>query len=810
MGLDDSKKIFDTLLKEWSENIDNIVTEEDARFQVIDRMLTEVLGWNHSEIRTERNTGSGYVDYLIYSGGRNRLVLEAKRMSKLLIDTINPKVGEYKVNGAALDSAIDGLKQAKRYCIDTGTGFAVLTTGIEWIGFLAVRTDGTSPKEGKAIVFPNLQSIQAKFAKFYDLFSRESVLNEDYKIVIHQAEGLQIQSVVELYTIVDSAQIRLLNKTKIASDLDQIFREFFSSMSGEHDIEMLSRCFVETKESREADSSLEKITRKLLNKIEVVSHGKDNELQKHIKQAVETQRGDFVLIIGNKGAGKSTFIDRFFRLILEKSIRDKCLVLRVDLRDSTGDIETITEWIIKELKDEIEGQLFKQESPTYEELQGIFYKEYERWKKGEYKYLYEHDKKEFKIKFGEYIYNLSKDSPLEYVIRLLQDSVRSRLMMPCLIFDNADHYPQQFQDAVFQFAQSIFRKVITFVIFPITDRTIWQLSKSGPFQSYDTTKFYLPVPSTKDVLSKRVDFVKHKIEESNRREEYFLKKGIKLNLQDINAFAVCLEEVFVKTDFVGRIIGWLANFDIRRSLQITQRIITSPRISIDDLVKTFLAGNSLMIPEWDIMRALISGDYTYFNQEENDFILNMFSIKRDRVTSPLIKLSIIVLLQNRELSATTSELSYMSVEDVMNYLEPLGFSRTVVKHYMLTLLQHRLIEPYDPTEDIIYEDLRVKVTSAGKIHYELATNNETYVTQMALTTPIRDNLLITKQREIFSTQKLNRGHWLRLISNFIKYVLEEDAKFVSIPDRDMYEIQLNLRTELEYQWRKKIQVWDLE
>ena len=810
MGLDDSKKIFDTLLKEWSENIDNIVTEEDARFQVIDRMLTEVLGWNHSEIRTERNTDSGYVDYLIYSGGRNRLVLEAKRMSKLLIDTINPKVGEYKVNGAALASAKDGLKQAKRYCIDTGTGFAVLTTGIEWIGFLAVRTDGTSPKEGKAIVFPNLQSIQAKFAKFYDLFSRESVLNEDYKIVIHQAEGLQIQSVVELYTIVDSAQIRLLNKTKIASDLDQIFREFFSSMSGEHDIEMLSRCFVETKESREADSSLEKITRKLLNKIEVVSHGKDNELQKHIKQAVETQRGDFVLIIGNKGAGKSTFIDRFFRLILEKSIRDKCLVLRVDLRDSTGDIETITEWIIKELKDEIEGQLFKQESPTYEELQGIFYKEYERWKKGEYKYLYEHDKKEFKIKFGEYIYNLSKDSPLEYVIRLLQDSVRSRLMMPCLIFDNADHYPQQFQDAVFQFAQSIFRKVITFVIFPITDRTIWQLSKSGPFQSYDTTKFYLPVPSTKDVLSKRVDFVKHKIEESNRREEYFLKKGIKLNLQDINAFAVCLEEVFVKTDFVGRIIGWLANFDIRRSLQITQRIITSPRISIDDLVKTFLAGNSLMIPEWDIMRALISGDYTYFNQEENDFILNMFSIKRDRVTSPLIKLSIIVLLQNRELSATTSELSYMSVEDVMNYLEPLGFSRTVVKHYMLTLLQHRLIEPYDPTEDIIYEDLRVKVTSAGKIHYELATNNETYVTQMALTTPIRDNLLITKQREIFSTQKLNRGHWLRLISNFIKYVLEEDAKFVSIPDRDMYEIQLNLRTELEYQWRKKIQVWDLE
>jgi predicted kinase len=30
-----------------------------------------------------------------------------------------------------------------------------------------------------------------------------------------------------------------------------------------------------------------------------------------------------VLIIGNKGSGKSTFIDRFFNLVLEASLRKK-------------------------------------------------------------------------------------------------------------------------------------------------------------------------------------------------------------------------------------------------------------------------------------------------------------------------------------------------------------------------------------------------------------------------------------------------------------------------------------------------------
>ena len=143
--------------------------------------------------------------------------------------------------------------------------------------------------------------------------------------------------------------------------------------------------------------------------------------------------------------------------------------------------------------------MFNREIPTYEELQGVFIQEYDRWRVGERKYLYEQDKIEFKKLFGTWIANTIDLNPSIYLQKLLESAVTQRRLMPCIIFDNTDHFPQNFQEAVFQYGQSLFRSVFSFVICPITDRTIWQLSKAGPLQSYETRTFYLPVPSTKEV-----------------------------------------------------------------------------------------------------------------------------------------------------------------------------------------------------------------------------------------------------------------------------------------------------------------------
>ena len=263
-----------------------------------------------------------------------------------------------------------------------------------------------------------------------------------------------------------------MRKSDLAVDLEQVFSQFFGTMSGESDPEMLAECFVETRESRDADTTLDKIARTLTNKIRVVDSGRGGALARRIEAAVETRRGEFVLVIGNKGAGKSTFIDRFFRLVLDRTIRAQCLVVRVDLADSSGGVEGLDGWLTMRLRDALERELFDASVPKYEELQGIFWRDYERWRSGEHKFLYQKNREEFKIAFGQYVYDMVEQQPKRYVLALLSDATRARQLLPCLIFDNTDHFPQVFQERVFQYAQSIFRDVLSFVVCPITDRTI--------------------------------------------------------------------------------------------------------------------------------------------------------------------------------------------------------------------------------------------------------------------------------------------------------------------------------------------------
>ena len=664
MNIDDSKAKFDSLIGEWHERKSEIETEQDTRFQMIDVLLTDVLGWSRSEIGTERPVDRGYVDYLLKDGNKNRFVVEAKRAGKLLIDTKSSAVNAYVVDGPALKSATEGLDQAQRYCVQTGVQFAALTSGFEWIGYWAVRTDGKPPKKGKAIVFPGLDVIQDNFAEFYDLFSRQGLMERLYQVRINQREGLIIRLADKLDSVVNRNEIKLLPKSSLSKDLEALFREFFSTISSEEDLDMLAHCFVESKESREANISLTKITENLINKVDVVKGQQGNELESHLRDAVELNQGDFVLIIGSKGAGKSTFIDRFFRIVIDRTLRKRCLLVRVDLADSDGDIEALLSWLTDRVVREIERGLFENGHPKYEELQGIFHSEYQRWKIGEHKFLYQRDRHEFKEMFGQYVAELARFDRKKYIHRLLENTVLSRKLMPCIIFDNTDHFPQLFQEKVFQYAQSIHREVLSFIICPITDRTIWQLSKSGPLQSYNSTALYLPVPSTREVLQKRISYLNVKLEKTHGSDarNYFLSKGIKLQITDLRAFAKCIDEVFVRTDYVSRMVGWISNHDIRRSLRIFERIILSPIIGIDDLVKTYLSIDYLAVEKRKIIKALLHGDYNHFTQENSDYVLNLFSVDPEWITSPLCKISIVRLLLDKEHGSTAHDSRYLTVE----------------------------------------------------------------------------------------------------------------------------------------------------
>jgi hypothetical protein len=55
-----------------------ILTEEDAKLQLVVRFLTEVLGWEHAGLSAERENDNGYSDYIVSDAGRPAFLVEAK------------------------------------------------------------------------------------------------------------------------------------------------------------------------------------------------------------------------------------------------------------------------------------------------------------------------------------------------------------------------------------------------------------------------------------------------------------------------------------------------------------------------------------------------------------------------------------------------------------------------------------------------------------------------------------------------------------------------------------------------------------
>lgn len=799
-NIDKAKQRYDEIKKFAEENFNLINSESDVRIHLIDRMLIEVLGWNRDGISTEPSTESGFIDYLISSGGRNVFVVEAKKAGKQLFSTKNTGYSLYKVCGPALAEARDGINQAARYCSEKAVPFSALSNGISWVGFRPVRTDGVPYKDGLAAAFPSLESINERFAEFYDLFSQEGVINRLYNIYLDRGESGEFLVSEPLTSVTPDSDIYLLKKTELAHELEQIFNEFFKKITGDNDNELLVHCFVETLESHEADRNLEKITREIVNYVQEIRSDTGIELKREIEASFETKKGQTVLIVGNKGAGKSTFIDRFFRHVLDRQTREKCLVIKIDLAQSSGNLEGLQGWLTERLIMCAERELYDGNMPDYKELVGIFIDYYRQWSTGVFKPLYECDRDAFEIKFGEFIFDLKDKKPYNYLIEMLKRAVRQRRVIPCIVFDNTDNFPINFQDIVFQYAYSIYREILSVVVVPITDRTIWRLSKAGALQSYPSKTFYLPVPSTKDVLKKRVLFIKRKLEETDDNgREYFSSRGLRVKIENFHAFAACVEEAFIKTDYVSRKVGWLSNYDIRRSLELSQGIITAPILKMEDLVASYYSKRSVNIPEYRITQALLFGSYNKFRQDAHDFILNLFAIEDGNISSPLLRMSILRLFFDKECTSREALGGYMKFEEVEHYFEAMGILTRPLVASISELMKLRLLEPYEPTFEHITPTTRMAITFSGRMHLEMALNDGVYLGQMALTTPIRSEVVVREIRDI-SSKKMDYSDWVNVRKVFAKYCLDQDRVFVSIPNHQAYSTQDILRKDFRSKW----------
>ncbi len=796
--IDAAHERMSDFLSEFATYSNTLFTEQDTRVKVLDRLFIEVLGWPYSDVRTESRAGMGFIDYQFIRENRTRLIVEAKR-DGLEFGLKGRTAGRaYKLNGPTFGnpSARGGIEQAIQYCAHKNSELAVVSNGREFIVFRGSRLgDGKDTLDGVAFIFPSIESVAENFGHFFDLLAPSSVERFEFRAHFQEAEGRPIRSTLFERALRPPSTRKLAPHEELSADLDRLMTSFFRRLAGDDDPEMLSKCFVATDQSGHADQTLARVSEDMVHRVQGLDTSSGDELARILESAHVRQGREFVILVGTKGAGKTTFIDRFFRQVLPYKIKKNCVVARINVGESKGDEAHIADWLDHKLLDGLEHALFGDAPPSFDEIQGMFFDEYQRRSEGTLKHLYESDKHAFKIDFGRHVEKRRESRPHEYIERLLLHIVRSRKKVPCLVLDNADHFTIEFQEKVFQFARSLYEKAMCLVILPVTDRTTWHLSRDGALRSFEFEALYLPTPSPREILKRRIEFLRQKSSEGDSGEQghYFVGKGIRLSISNIHTFADALQGVFVNTGKTSQCVGYLANHDIRRCLEITRQVVVSPHLGATELLKAQVTGTASTIPEWKITKALLRGRYDIYPEGEHEFVFNVFYMVDDSEASPLMAVRTLQLL--RDARGPKAEDPYVSVEQLVAYFSAMQVDPRVTLAWLSKLLESGMVQNYDPTVREVRAAGRVQLTPAGFQHLRWSLKNPDYINAMREVTPLRSLDVYNELADLRAQGR--QDTWRRELQGFIGYLIAEDAQWVRVPEHPSYVSQRKVTPQLE-------------
>ncbi|MCU0118571.1 AAA family ATPase [Pseudomonas sp. B2M1-30] len=787
-------------LNNYRTALDNDDNEAQTRFHVIDSLLNNELDWKKDSIRVEPYIPrAGYADYALVKGLRCRAILEAKRDTISLVSSNQTELSVLPLTSIALNGAQEGIEQALRYAAKLGAPIGIVTNGNQWIGFLASRADGLSPQQGLAVVFPTIDSLVNNWSRFYEFFSDIGLEEERLSSYIREKEIGASPISVNYFKAFDRSYKRIPSVSDLGYALEEIFRNSFIKMNN-HSMDILVDCFVETKASEETDIAFEKILEELLGqvrRVQQIDSAEPEELQALLETSVELKTGEFVLLVGNKGSGKTTFLQRFFQKKIPKATKDQTTILSANLLKIEGSLDRLTDWLSNNLIDQAERALFGTSTPSFDDLRGAFWNRYQRMRVGELAPLYERDRDAFRQRFGEELRSLRLTHPREYLLSLLKNSLAGRKRLPVLIIDNVDHLPRLIQDSVFQYAIGISSSVASFIVCPVTDTTVWSLTKAGPLQSLHSRAFFLPVPSLREVFSKRLDILRATPSlagAAGKKVSGVVGQGWKLEITDLESFCTSVEAIFVSSSEVTTLIGKLCNYDVRRSLELAGSLLASPWIGLEELLRLYVAKGETTLRRTGLLNALILQKGTLFDEDKHSFLLNIFARPPGTASSPFMALYILRYLMNIDEHASNTRDKFVRISELWSIFSALLIPRETFRHFMDRLFAKGLLECYDPSEKNLSDETLVRISPAGAAHYKLTLSDNVYISQMALVTLLeRENIAI----EIREEAKKEHPGWLKICRLVLTELIEEDSRLIQITPVGLFAFIGAVRQDLE-------------
>ena len=719
-------------LASWYDENAGSRNEATTRFHLIDNLFLACLGWEKSDIKVEDSHEGRFADY-VFSAPRQVLVVEAKKEDttfKLPVGkrTLVWKLTTLRQNYPDLCQALD---QVASYCQKRGVPVGCVSNGHQLVAFIAVRSDGVPPMEGRSLVFDSLDSMRQNFLELWQALSKEGILEGclSRRLLGDTVPPLppKVSDMISGYPG-HQGRNSLQTDFKILSDL--IIEDI--SRHRDHEKQFLADTYCKSGAlSQYADiaknilatrySSLFDDTTKSPQLVPAVT--KSGITPEIISDSLSRRP---VLLLGDVGVGKTMFI-RNLMVSDEINLFENAVSLYIDLGEQGTLSDNLQDYVIQDMIRQLRED-YDVDVDERNFVRGVYHSELQRFKKGIHADLRESNQKLFQRKELAHLEKLTSEKG-NHLKLSLEHIYKARQKQVVVFLDNADQRDEKTQEAVFLIAQEFASNWPVMVFVALRPETFRKSQREGALSGYHPKAFSIEPPRVDLVVKRRLEFAR---QITSGKLPIAKLSDTKIEVQNldlmISSFIYSLE---ANRDLIKAIDSMSAG-NIRTGLDWVRQFFGSGHVDSEKIIRIQTKSGNYRVPLHEFLRAVIFGDTCYYDPNNSPVtnLLSVTSVDRCEHFLAPICLTVIRRSNNNE--------GWLNTDSLFDRLQSFGFRPEQINSALYKSEKRGLIETTGRRRFIQNQDppKGVRIRTSGVYHLDYLLPLFVYVDAVVVDTPI--------------------------------------------------------------------------
>ncbi len=791
INLDESLLKFKSFKEEYNNYLNTDLTESDTRSKLIDELFKTVLGWVEKDINREKYVQVGYYDYQFSIPGFQFVVEAKKAYNKFQLPVKHKSLtlGSFKQGNSEV------LSQIRQYIFEAGLQSGIITNGNQFVIGNFTNIDGSDWQKNKCILFHDLDDIENRFVEFYNLISKNAII-ENGGFGTSNDDNIKGSIILSSIPNKDKELIRNTLSSSLGVIIDNVFGEIYRYEVLD-DKRLIEECFIENEEIKKNKSDIEKLFADRPPELaEVIPARNTKSIAKQIQTEMkghsvlyqDSEAPKPIIIVGSKGAGKTTFINYLFKASFSDAFLAERPYIYLDFRKYTDeDLENMGSVVIRDAIDYLYDKYPNYNLHTSKVLKRIFYKEIKQNDDS----IWTYDKANILDRYNEKLNSFlekHRDDREFFFNKLSEYLIRERRLRLCVIIDNADQFDINVQRKAFLFAQSVNRKAKCSVIISLREGYYYRWRHQPPFDAFDKSNVYhITAPPYSEVLQKRIDYALENIKIDGK------SMGIVGNWASVQMDHAAIKDFLqgIKQSLFGSENSEMLSFleettypNIREGLEIFKHFLLSGHTEVAQyILRVQISPESKQpIPFWEFLKAVAMDNKKYYNHEISR-INNLF-FPAENSFNHFLKIKILKFLFLRVEKLGYTE-KFIPTFQVLNTFTNAGYKANLIILELNELLRYRFIETDDSVSDKEFDinlegHQNITISAKGNYYVNKLINKFTYLDLMLHDTPIFEQASYDNIRRTFPISneegKQNLQARIQTTQLFIHYLQQQELK----------------------------------